>query len=200
MNVTSDPVTEVLCRLGSDWGFDALVKSAQAYTDDALQDGAHLERYRVLAEGNPFQVETFVKQEMHRGSPAQIQANIKFLFVTVPLRSPTKYGMTSSQGLQYVAKVCTATADAYAEATDPEQKKVWLEAFTDVAMSLIKDEDLLKGMKTEPPSSQSVEALSSTELMSVSLKNVQKNDALLCACMIILTPSVHAAHPSGYFD
>ena len=168
LDVKNDDVVNVLCRFGGDWGYDALINSNQAYTNDALENGKHLERYRVLSEGNPFQVETFVKEQMLRGSPDQIQANVRFLFIIMPLRSPIKYGMTSSQGLQLVAKVCTATADVYAEATDPQQKRVWLEAFTDVCMSLIKDEDLLRGMKTDPPSNESVEALSSTEIMSVS--------------------------------
>ena len=88
------------------------------------------------------------------------------------LRDPQRYGLTATQGLQFVARVFTTVADVYTAATDPSakfQKRLWMAAFVDACYAMILDEGMLKGMLTNSPSTSSVEDLASTELMSIIL-------------------------------
>lgn len=121
---------------------------------------------QVFADGNSFEVETFTTELMTSRHP---EAQTKFLFVFLPLRSPNKYGLSSTQALQIMTKVLIASSDCYAASKDARLKAIWLDAFADVATCLIEDDDLLSGMLMDVPSSSSVEALASTELMSVIL-------------------------------
>lgn len=64
----------------------------------------------------------------------------------------------------------TTSADVYAgelgEVSDATKKR-WMMAFVDAAIHMIHDETLLKGMLTDSPSKEAIEALASTEFMSV---------------------------------
>ena len=106
-----------------------------------------LRRFRVLIDGNPFQVETFVKDIMHLPiAGGEMAAQLKFMFVVVPLRAPNQYGMSSSQGLNFFTKILTSVVDTYAEEKDADVKRCWMEAFAEAALCLIVDENLLSGV------------------------------------------------------
>ena len=64
MDVSRDALVDALCRACDAWGLEALVKSKAGYRKPHLMH-RELRRFRVLYEGNPFQVETFVKNVMH---------------------------------------------------------------------------------------------------------------------------------------
>ena len=64
MDVSRDPLVDALCRACDAWGLEALVKSRAGYRKPHLMS-RELRRFRVLLEGNPFQLETFVKNIMH---------------------------------------------------------------------------------------------------------------------------------------
>jgi hypothetical protein len=119
------------------------------------------------------QVEQFVADLMHNPDPVEGLTKLKFLLaVFLPLRAPSKYGLSATQGLQVMAKVFTSTADCYAGEHGhqmEETKEVWMAGFADAALAFIQDEDLLKGMLMEAPDKSAVEALASTELMSAIL-------------------------------
>ena len=69
-----------------------------------------------------------------------VAANMKFLFSILPLRHPTYYGLTSSQGLEFVARIMTSAADVYSQTTGPDadvQKRRWLVALMDVCTFMI---------------------------------------------------------------
>jgi hypothetical protein len=168
MDVSRDALVDALCRACDAWGLEALVKSKAGYRKPHLMH-RELRRFRVLYEGNPFQVETFVKNVMHLPVEDEMVAQLKFMFVVMPLRSPTKYGMTSSQGLNFYTKVLTTVVDVYAQEKDAKLKRLWMNAFADAALCLIVDENLLGGMFLDPPSIPSVEALASTEFLSAIL-------------------------------
>ena len=101
MDVSRDPLVDALCRACDAWGLEALVKSRAGYRKPHLMS-RELRRFRVLLEGNPFQLETFVKNIMHLPvAGGEMEASLKFMFVVMPLRAPTKYGLSSSQGLNF---------------------------------------------------------------------------------------------------
>ena len=86
------------------------------------------------------------------------------------LQDPGQYGLTATQGLQLVARIFTTVTDVYANASSPDDvqiKNQWMVAFVDVCYSLILDDGVLKGMLTNSPSTSSLEALASTEFMTV---------------------------------
>ena len=170
MDVSRDPLVDALCRACDAWGLEALVKSRAGYRKPHLMS-RELRRFRVLLEGNPFQLETFVKNIMHLPvAGGEMEASLKFMFVVMPLRAPTKYGLSSSQGLNFFTKILTTVVDIYAEEKDQKLKKIWMRAFAEAALSLINDENLLSGMFLDSPSVSSVEALVSTEFLSTLLR------------------------------
>jgi hypothetical protein len=184
----TDSVVRTLCVHCEGWGLDALVKSSEGYREKSrFTSGApsHEDlpsRFRILLNGGPYEVEDALRKmmggEQHTSSeealvpPEEAIANLKFLFVVLPLRSPAKYGLDSTHGLQLVARIFTTTADIFASTVGPGAEKwkaLWMECFVDMILSLVDDEDLLKGMLTGVPNRASIEALGSTELMSIIL-------------------------------
>lgn len=197
----SDPLVNILCSQPGPWGISALAHSTEAYrahsavsifqnglglesfsqeqdeqaADNIRSDDRHAElpeRFRKFLIGTPWEVESFVRELMVEGDADSISANIKFLFVILPLRSPTKYGLSSTQGVQLVTRIINMTAHVYAlENGDNSEalKRIWLRAFADSALYVIQDEDLLTGMLSNPPSKESLEALASTPFMQTVL-------------------------------
>ena len=195
----SDRIVFFLCSRPGSWGISALVHSTEAYRsqsthfsskiglgsfsqEDAASkasrcrstnDHAELpERFRKFLTGSPWEVEGFVRELIVEGSAEAITANIKFLFVILPLRSPTKYGLSSTQGVQLVTRIINTISNIYAlESGENSEalKRIWLGALADCAMYAILDEDLLSGMLSNPPSKESLEALSITPLIQTIL-------------------------------
>ena len=77
--------------------------------------------------------------------------------------------------LVYVFLSClfsnSEVTDVYAsvelDSANKEVKNQWMAAFVDVCYSLILDDGFLKGMLTNSPSTYALEALASTEFMTV---------------------------------
>ena len=92
------------------------------------QAAPHVPRAAALpsaARGQPFQLETFVKNIMHLPvAGGEMEASLKFMFVVMPLRAPTKYGLSSSQGLNFFTKILTTVVDIYVEEKDQKLKKI----------------------------------------------------------------------------
>ena len=96
---------------------------------------------------------------MIEGDADTIIAHIKFLFVLLPLRS-TKYGLTSTQGVQLVTRIINSTANVFALERGGKSgafKRIWLRAYADCTMYAISDEGLLSGLLSNPPSKESLE-------------------------------------------
>lgn len=195
----SDQVVFFLCSQPGSWGINALVHSAEAYrshsTRFSLNSGlgsfsqenaasnansmqsndqqAQLpEKFRKFLTGSPWKLERFVRELMTEDDAESIIANIKFLFVLLPLRSPTKYGLSSTQGVQLVTRIINTISNVFAlERGEKSEafKQIWLRAFADCAMYAILDEGLLSGMLSNPPSKESLEALSITPLIQTVL-------------------------------
>ena len=123
------------------------------------------EHFSILLTGNHFEVEKFVHSFMTKAEGATAEdrtAYLKFLFVLLPLRSPTYFGLNPTAGLQLVTRILVTTANVYAAksgAGAEEWKKQWMSAFADGALYMIQDEFMLKGMLTDGPTKAAVEAL-----------------------------------------
>jgi len=198
----SDRIVRFLCyQLGS-WGISALAHSTEAYrshsarfpsksgpvgslsqvgdaasnatNEQSDKDHAKLpEKFRKFLTSSPWELERFVRELIIEGGAESIIANIKFLFVVMPLRSPTKYGLSSTQGVQLVTRIINTLSNVYAlESGENSEslKRIWLQAFADCAMYTILDESLLSGMLSNPPSKESLEALSITPFIQTVLK------------------------------
>ena len=136
-----DPVVHALCARGSWWGLDALTRSTIAYANLELP-----EEYRCLVTGSPYEVKTLVEKCMRHGNPLASATKLKFLFVILPLRRPAQYKLSSSQGIDFVARIVTAMSDVYAQSTGPDaeaQKRRWMAAFMDVCTWMIYDEGMI---------------------------------------------------------
>jgi len=185
MDVDKDSVVRVLCSAPGIWGLTALSRSNEAYTDTLgpapgasarFAAGRLPPKFSDLLGGNLFEVETFVHDFMMAGEEAADEdlamARLKFLFVLLPLRTPTRYGLTPTQGLQLVTRVLVSIENVYADASGKgaeSAKLKWMDSFADAALYMIQDEQMLRGMLSDPPSKAAVEALSSTEFMTTVL-------------------------------
>jgi hypothetical protein len=70
--------------------------------------------------------------------------------------------LNATSGLQLITRILTTTANVYASKTGAdadEWKELWMSAFSDGALYMIQDEDMLKGMLTDGPTKAAVEAL-----------------------------------------
>lgn len=122
----TDQVTHFLCRHASWWGIDALARSPSYYTaQHDLPSG-----YEVLINGSQHEVHKFMHHAM-KGPFAH--GKFKYIVSLIPLRKPTRYGMTVDDGLEYNARVWTSAVDNYAdEKSTPQQKTIWLATFVEV--------------------------------------------------------------------
>ena len=133
----SDRIVHMLCSQPGSWGISALAHSTEAYRshsarftskrsrqgsfsrvydteDQSDSDHAELpERFRNFLTGSPWELERFVRELMIEGDAETITANIKFLFVLLPLRSPTKYGLSSTQGVQLMTRIINTISYIY---------------------------------------------------------------------------------------
>ena len=187
----SDAVVRILCEAPGSWGIVALSRSTDAYRSKSnsasttsslaqeyvgVDDGSNAElpnRFRHFLTGTPYEVESFVRELMVNGeTDLDIIANIKFLFVLIPLRSPAKYGLNATQGIQLISRIIHTCTNIYSFESGEKAdhfKRCWLSAFSDCALSMIQDEGLLNGMLSGSPSKKSVETLSSTPFMQTVL-------------------------------
>jgi len=194
-----DPLLRALCddKAGI-WGLEAIAKCSEVYRSQQTAvrtgpPGAKVRggsthgssgsgfrqtatemppQFQVLLTGDLYQVERFVAECMEGGEPEDAVAALKLLFVVLPLRAPTKYGLTSTQGLLLATRVLNAVADVYSSSTGDacqNKRKRWMRAISDAALFMIQDDGMLKGMLTDPPSQSALEALASTELMTTVL-------------------------------
>ena len=184
MDVENDLVVRTLCSASGYWGLSVLSCSNEAFTVsvEGAQASAKYSagrlppKFNVLFGGNLFEVESFVRDFMKiRDDDVDeflLESRIKFLFLLLPLRTPTKYGLTPTQGLQLVTRVLISMENVYADASgkgSDEAKQRWMGAFADAALFMIQDDQMLRGMLSDPPSKAAVEALSSTEFMTTVL-------------------------------
>ena len=136
-----DPLVRALCSRGGWRGLDLLARSSMAYANLSLPD-----EYRCLVNGSPYEVEVLVENCMRDGNPLSAAAKLKFLSLLVPLRSLVQYGLSSSQGLELVARILTTMSEVYAQTTGPDaelMKRRWMSAFMDVCIFMIHDEGML---------------------------------------------------------
>ena len=84
---------------------------------------------------------------MRDGNPKSTAAKFKYLFAILPSRAPTKFGLSATSGLEFGARVLTASADIYCNAKGPgshQLKKRWMAAFVDIATWMIQVEVFLE--------------------------------------------------------
>ena len=76
------------------------------------------------------------------------KANLHYIFSILPLRDPAQYGLSSTDGIELVARLFATTADVYANAVGDDSddlKAEWMKAFVDALVFMIEDEGMLKG-------------------------------------------------------
>ena len=86
------------------------------------------------------QVESIVEKMMRDGNPRSTAAKFKYLLAILPCRAPNKFGLSSTSGLEFGARILTASADIYCNTKGPGSsllKKRWMAAFVDIATWMI---------------------------------------------------------------
>lgn len=170
-----DTVVQFFCSsVSRSWGLSAISHSSGAYrARDQIHEGSIPVRFRPLLTGDPYQIEKLVRSCMTQSDAELATAELKFLFVLIPLRAPTKFHLNSTQAIALATRVYTTAVDIYASATNEnfhDEKKKWMESIVDIVMYLVHDEGLLNKMLAETPSSRALEALASTEIMATVLR------------------------------
>jgi len=168
LGLAEDKIVQLLLRSGSWWGVAAIVNCTAAYRQSASLTG----EWRILVTGTPYQIQGFAEKIMQEPTEADMASKLKLLMIIVPIRDPSQYGLSASQGLRLIARVFITVAEVYSSGNHPEfeaNKHVWMGAFVDVCLAMIMDDGMLKGMLNDSPHSSAVEALASTEFMSTIL-------------------------------
>jgi len=158
--------------------------------------------HRVILNGNHYEVESIVEKMMRDGNHRSTAAKFKYLLAILPCRAPNKFGLSSTSGLEFGARILTASADIYCNTKGPGSsllKKRWMAAFVDITTWMIQDDEMLHGMLRHSPSKLSVEAISSTELMGIVLHfKFLEGPILLFAARYFYSPSSFSSF-SFYF-
>jgi hypothetical protein len=111
-NDVSDGVVRLLMSPAcAEWGVDTIAKADYAFRRDLAKSGSP---HKVLLDCDSYELESFVNHEMQCADPLAAQTNLKYLLgAFIPLRNPSKYGLSATQGLQLITKLLDHTADQY---------------------------------------------------------------------------------------